>query len=80
MTSSPPLPTPHPQPPLHCYTVLLVDRKRGKPRHILNVEAIKQLLDAYEVPYTHLVDFRGSFEEQVRDRRTYTLNTVVVDV
>ena len=44
------------------------------------MEAIKQLLDAYEVPYTHLVDFRGSFEEQVRDRRTYTLNTVVVDV
>ena len=45
--------------------VLLIDRKRGKPRHLTNIDAIKKLLDAYGVPYTHLVDFRGSFEEQV---------------
>ena len=46
--------------------VLLIDRRRGKPRHIVNSDAIKALLDAYEVPYTHLVDFRGTFEQQVR--------------
>ena len=45
--------------------VLLIDRKRGKPRHLVNVDAIKQLLEAYNVPYTHLTDFRGTFEEQV---------------
>jgi hypothetical protein len=48
--------------------VLLIDRKRGKPRHLTNVDAIKALLDAYDVPYTHLTDFRGTFEEQVRLR------------
>ena len=52
----------------HCYlfAVLLIDRKRGKPRHIVNMDAVKALLDAYNVPYTHLVDFRGTFDEQVR--------------
>ena len=46
--------------------VLLIDRRRGKPRHLVNSDAIKALLDAYDVPYTHLVDFRGTFEQQVR--------------
>jgi hypothetical protein len=46
--------------------VLLLDRRRGRPRYLLNVAAITALLDAYGVPYTHLVDFKGSFEDQVR--------------
>lgn len=33
---------------------------------MVNVEEVKRLLAAYDIPVTHVIDFKGPFEKQAR--------------
>ena len=46
--------------------MLFIDRQKFAERYMSNSGDMRKLFESYNIPYTYLVDFRGSFAQQVK--------------